>query len=99
MGTNRAGHPIQPQAEVRLAGIGGDCLSLMKQLGLSKVELYRAWVTYLRCCEKGGADDMKAVVGMMRSAPELSRGVMEYFAVIGLNLFFDSLRETEREGK
>ena len=97
MGSDRRGYPLQAEAQVRLER-GPDRVSLMKQLGLTEPELYRAWTAYLRCCEKGGADDMKAVVRMMRDAPELTRGVTEYFAILGLNLFFDCLRDAEKEG-
>lgn len=92
MGSDRRGHPFQAEEEICLE-LGNDRHSLMKQLGLTKPELYRAWVAFLRCCEKGGENDIRAVLRLMRSTPELSREVVEYFAILGLYLFSSGAKE------
>jgi hypothetical protein len=76
---------------------GSNTVSLMTSMGLTKKEIYRAWLSYLRCCSVG--KNLEESITLVRVQPELNPKIIEYFAILGLNLFKDCFRDVQEEGK
>lgn len=68
---------------------------MIQDFGVDERELYRTWIAYIH----GLAHKVKSpdVLKAMRESPQIDKKAMDYFTMMGMNLFLESVsKEVER---